>query len=241
MDAMLVVTAICMFGAFAVCGIPFGLLVGEKLGGVDVREHGSGNIGMTNVARSVGGRAAALTFACDFGKGLLWILLSKVVIGLTLPEGSFLIPTDPSFAALTLVYMCCVLGHVYSPYLNFKGGKGISVGFGAAVGLLWPMGFVAFALFLIIVLPSRYVSAGSIAAAISLPIQALFLWHFTPWATFPITVVACMVIWAHRENIIKLMNGQERRFVIKPASKRSMPKGDTARRNDAAHTGSRED
>lgn len=224
MDAFLVVTALCMAGSFAVCGVPFGLIISQQMSGVDVRKTGSGNIGMTNVARSVGGGAAALTFLLDVGKGTLSMLLSRWVIGLVLPEGQSLAVNQPAFAALTLVYFCCVMGHVYSPYLGFHGGKGISVGLGAGLGLHWPFALVSLAIFLALVLPTRYISVGSIAAAISQPIQCLLLWHVTPWATLPVLIVATNVVWAHRSNIVKLMRGEERRFSVKSRrSKQQVP------------------
>ena len=218
MDAFLVVLAACLAGSFALCGVPFGLIFAQRLSGVDVREVGSGNIGMTNVARSAGGSAAALTFACDVGKGTLSVALSRLLLGLVLPEGVTFDVTAPGFAALTLVYACCVLGHVFSPYLGFHGGKGISVGFGAALALHWPIALGLVACFLALTLPTRYLSAGSLAAAILLPVQVLFLWHLTPWAAAPICAVSAVVVWAHRSNIVKLMRGQESRFSVKSGS-----------------------
>lgn len=215
MDAFLVVVAVCMAASFAVCGIPFGLLIAKWKGDVDVREVGSGNIGMTNVARTVGGGAAALTFACDVGKGTLSMVLSRAAINAFLVEGVTLEHTEPGFAALTLVYLCCVLGHVYSPYLGFHGGKGISVGLGAALGMYWPLGLSALFVFFLLVIPTGFISLGSIGAALSIPPEALFLWHFTPWATVPLCFVSIIVVFAHRQNILKLMHGEESRFSIK--------------------------
>lgn len=235
MDAFLVVVALCMFGSYAVCGIPFGLLIAQRMSGVDVRETGSGNIGMTNVARSAGGSAAALTFLCDVGKGTASMLVSRRCIELVLPQGITLDVVAPGFAALTLIYLCCVLGHVFSPYLGLRGGKGISVGFGAALALYWPIGLVLFACFLALALPTRFISAGSIFAAVSLPIQCYFLWHLTPWAIVPLVCSSIVVIWAHRGNITKLFTGEESRFTVKTAEelreerKRRVPP--TARRD----------
>ena len=235
MDAFLVILALCMVISFALCGVPFGLIISKRVGGVDVREHGSGNIGMTNVARTVGAEAAALTFACDVGKGVVSMLLARFLLGRVLPDGATLEVTSPYFAALTIVYACCVAGHVFSPYLGFHGGKGISVGFGAALGLHWPAALVLLGVFLLLAVPTRYISLGSIMAAFSLPIQCFFLWHMSPWALVPIIVVSLAVIWAHRSNIVKLLHGDERRFTISPdaslrSRRRKVPP--TARRND---------
>ena len=230
MDAFLVMTGICMVFSFAICGIPFGLIISERQG-VDVRQHGSGNIGMTNVARTLGGKAAGITFACDVGKGVVCALVSRILLGLVVPVGSTLAPTDPAFAAMTLVYACCVLGHVFSPYLNFKGGKGISVGFGAVLNMYWPVGAILMAVFLLLALPTRFISLGSVAAALSLPIQCLFLWHFTPWACLPMLIVTCVVVWAHRGNIVKLVRGEESRFTINRQGGKTVDKGSTLRRD----------
>ena len=217
MDTFLVVFAACMAGSIALCGIPFGLIIARNLNGVDVREEGSGNIGMTNVARTAGASAAALTFACDMGKGLFSMLLARTFLGVTMPEGYSFAVTEPGFAALTVIYACCVLGHVYSPYLGFNGGKGISVGFGAALGLHWPIAVCLLVAFLLLALPTRYISAGSVCAAATLPIQAVALWHLTPWSAMPLILVSLVVIYAHRTNIIKLIHGEESRFSVKPS------------------------
>ena len=217
MDAFLVMLALCMAASIAICGIPFGLIVSQRMAGVDVREVGSGNIGMTNVARTVGGSAAAITFGLDVGKGVLSMALTRLLLGLVLPSNMALDHASTGFAALTVVYACCVAGHVFSPYLGFHGGKGISVGFGAALALWWPIGLCLLVVFMALALPTRYVSAGSIAAAVSLPIQCLLLWHVTPWATVPLAAVAAVVVWAHLSNIVKLMHGRESRFSVKGA------------------------
>lgn len=225
MDTFLVVFAACIAGSIALCGVPFGLIITRFLNDIDVREVGSGNIGMTNVARSAGATAAALTFACDAGKGIFSMLLARTFLGVTMPDGFSFALTDPGFAALTVIYACCVLGHVYSPYLGFHGGKGISVGFGAALGLHWPIALVLLGAFLLLAVPTRYVSLGSICAAATLPIQAVALWHLTPWSTMPLIFVSVVVIYAHRSNIIKLIHGEESHFSVKTtdasASRRS--------------------
>ena len=214
MDALLVTTAACMLMSYLVCGIPFGLIVGKHMGGIDVREEGSGNIGMTNVARTVGSKAALITFACDVGKGFLCVLVSRILIGLVAIPGASMSPTGTLFASLTLVYACCVTGHVLSPYLGFKGGKGISVGFGAALALYWPIAFVMLVVFFVMVLPTHYISLGSLVAAITLPVQCLVFWRFTLWSTLPIIVAVALVVWAHRENVVRLIHGEENTFTI---------------------------
>ena len=210
----LALTLICMVASFAICGIPFGLLV-ARANGVDIRSVGSGNIGMTNVARSVGAKAAAITFLLDVVKGTVCVLVSRLLLakicfggdwGMTTPQSEF------GWCA-ALVWAACVCGHVFSPYLGFHGGKGISVGLGAGLGLCWPVALLALAVFLVVALPSKYVSLGSICAAIALPTWG-FVFGFTPAALVPTIVVAIVVIWSHRENIERLRTGTERKFEL---------------------------
>lgn len=211
METLAVVAVAYALVAYLVCGIPFGLLV-AKANGVDVRAAGSGNIGATNVGRTVGAWAAALTLALDAGKGLLCMGLARPVISaLTGIDAAAFACTTPFGWALTLVYAGCVLGHVYSPYLRLHGGKGISVGFGAALGLDWRVALGLLAVWAVGAIPSRYVSLGSSLAAVSLPVWGVVLGYSLP-AVLPLVVVACCVVWAHRGNIDKLVHGRERRF-----------------------------
>ena len=210
----LVVTLGCMVASFLICGIPFGLIV-ARTQGVDVRKVGSGNIGMTNVARSVGGKAAALTFALDVLKGTVCVLLARLVLAKLCLDGDWVL-TKPQAEfgwSASLVWAACVCGHVFSPYLGFHGGKGISVGLGAGLGMSWPVALLAFAVFLLVAIPSGYVSAGSVCAAVALPTWA-FVLGFTPQALVPTIAVCVMVIWSHRENIARLRAGTERKFSL---------------------------
>ncbi len=130
---LVIPTLIACAIAYFVCGIPFGMLIARSQG-VDVRHTGSGNIGATNVGRSVGAWAAGLTLLLDAGKGWLCTGLATWAFSSFFAEAKSLAPGQPFDWALTCVYAACVLGHVFSPYLGFHGGKGISVGFGAALG-----------------------------------------------------------------------------------------------------------
>lgn len=212
--ALVAWVAVFVVFSYAVCGIPFGLLIARAMGHIDVRSTGSGNIGTTNVARSVGKAAAGLTLLCDLGKGLACMLfarfmLSLLVYGTTGFAGQ--LTSGEGLVAMSAVFDACVFGHIFSPYLNFRGGKGIAVGFGAALGLWWPVGLGLAVVFAIFAVPSRFVSLGSILAAVSLPIQCL-AWGFDPWASAIVALAAVVVVWAHRGNIAKLARGEERRF-----------------------------
>ncbi len=212
---MILVTAAAAVISFLICGIPFGLLIANKEAGVDVRKTGSGNIGMTNVARSVGKKAAVLTLLCDLGKGLVCMVAARFAIAAICLGGDVaaLEHTTAFGSAMSVVYLGCVFGHIFSPYLGFHGGKGISVGFGAALGLYWPVGAGLMAVFIAFAVPSRYVSLGSVCAAVSLPIWCAVL-GFPPASIVPVAMVAAVVIWAHRGNIKKLMTGTESKFAF---------------------------
>lgn len=222
MNSLQIMTALLALGAYLICGVPFGLLVAGAMGHVDVRTTGSGNIGTTNVARSVGKGAAALTLLLDLSKGLVWMLLSRVVLAFAVFGGDFasLDHTTVFGTSLTVVFLACICGHVFSPYLRFHGGKGIAVGFGAALGLYWPIGLGALALFLVLVIPTRYVSLGSVFAAASLPVWCA-VFGFPPVAVAPVAVAAVVVVWSHRENVRRLLHGEERRFSFHKSEKES--------------------
>ncbi|WP_321972009.1 glycerol-3-phosphate acyltransferase [Paratractidigestivibacter sp.] len=209
-------TAVFVVFSYAVCGIPFGLVVAKAMGNIDVRSTGSGNIGTTNVARSVGKGAAALTLLLDLGKGLVCMLFSRFMISLlVLGEAGFSgsLATGEGLVAMTVIFLACVMGHIFSPYLHFRGGKGIAVGFGAALGLWWPIGLGLLVVFTVFAVPSRYVSLGSIAAACSLPIQCA-LRGFPVEGVLVVAVAAIVVVWSHRSNIEKLVRGEERKFTF---------------------------
>lgn len=214
-DSLSIATMVAAVASFLVCGIPFGVIIANALNGVDVRKAGSGNIGMTNVARTAGGKAAALTFLCDVGKGTLCMVVSRLVIAAVCFGGDgAALAIDEGFGWVsTILYCACVLGHIFSPYLGFHGGKGISVGLGAALGMYWPLGLSMLAVFLLLTVPTRYISLGSIAAAASLPIFSR-LFGVRGWALVPTVIVSVVVIWSHRENIGRLVRGEESKFGI---------------------------
>lgn len=216
-------TAVFTIVAYLVCGIPFGLVVAMAMGHVDVRTVGSGNIGTTNVARSVGKGAAAATLLLDLGKGLVCVVAARYgLAALALGGDVASLDHTTSFGtALAVVFLGCVLGHIFSPYLRFHGGKGIAVGFGAALGLYWPVGLGLLAVFLVLVIPTRYVSLGSVAAAASLPVWCAVL-GFPSASVAVLALGAAIVIWSHRENVRRLVHGEERRF----AFHKSTEKGD---------------
>ena len=220
MSGVVIPTAIWMVVSYFVCGIPFGLLI-AKTQGVDVRKVGSGNIGTTNVARSVGKWASALTLLLDAAKGAFSTGFAPVFIshfaGLEPKAFDMGLPLG---CCVGLVFLAAIMGHIFSPYLGFHGGKGIACGLGCALGISIPYGLCLLAGFIAVVVPTRYVSAGSCTAAASVPIWSL-IFGFSWQAIIPCTCAGLLVLWAHRANIGRLMRHEESKFSFKKAE----PKG----------------
>jgi glycerol-3-phosphate acyltransferase PlsY len=203
------------------CGsVPFGLLVGLSRG-IDVRKAGSGNIGATNVGRLLGGKYFALVFVLDLLKGLLPML-----------AGTWALHHWRAAGAATSTYLlwigigaAAILGHMFSIFLGFKGGKGVATSTGVALGLFPYYTLPALAalfIFIIIILTTRFVSVASILAAITFPIAYVLIglaWR-PAWpvlgSQLPLLIfaafVAAMIIYKHRANLARLRAGTELRI-----------------------------
>lgn len=202
--------------AYFLCGIPFGYVVGRRLGKIDVRTQGSGNVGATNVARTVGKGAGLLTLALDILKALVSLLVGKAILtwALGAEAGQLAFGSGLDWMPC-VVYMFAILGHTFSPYLHLRGGKGIAVGFGGALGFMPLVALLLWVPFLVFALITRRVSVGSIAAAISLPLLAWAVYRPTAASLAILSVVAALVLFSHRSNIVKLIHGEERPFSFK--------------------------
>jgi len=188
--------------------IPFGYLIG-RLNGIDIRKHGSHNIGATNVTRVLGAAYGRICFVLDFLKGALPVLLIGSRIGLGSPIGQ-------GWSAV-LVAAGCILGHMYPCWLNFKGGKGVATSIGALITLaFWPV-VIALVVWYLVFLKTKIVSIASLATAATTPIAALVLtllgWAHTHWTVILLMFgVAAFIFWRHRENIDRLIHKQEPGF-----------------------------
>lgn len=212
MPVVLVVGLWCVL-TYLICGIPVGMLVVSARSGQDIRTMGSGNIGTTNVGRMVGKSAAALTLAGDICKGFVCTFLAPMVFTATLGLSAAELAQSGGFGWMcSLVYLAAIAGHVFSPYLHFHGGKGIAVGFGAALGFVPAVALGLLVVFIMFVVPTRIVSVGSIAAAASLSLLDVVLYSATLFSALPFVGISLIVIWAHRSNIKKLVHGQEKQF-----------------------------
>ena len=174
--------------------IPCGLWLVQAFHGIDIRNYGSGNIGTTNVFRTVGPKTAAVVLAGDMLKGILALyIMSKFT-------------ADPSVIAVTA--LGALLGHNYSLFLGFKGGKGVATGLGLFLYML-PWGAAAgFGVWTVIVLITRYVSLGSVIAALVAAAAGWYLNSPHPYAVFG-TLACLFVIVRHKDNIRRLLNGTE--------------------------------
>ena len=194
--------------AYLLGSIPFGLILVRIFRKQDIRQHGSGNIGATNVIRSGGKGLGAATFLLDAAKGYVAVLLAWQV-GLHVHQTQFQTQNLAATAAL-----CALVGHVYPLWLRFKGGKGVATGFGVFLGITATAALVALAAFIVIFVLSRYVSLASIIAAIAFPVAALLLPHepLTPFMIAVVILLPLIVIAKHHANIRRLLAGTEYRF-----------------------------
>lgn len=192
MDKIILSVAAYLFGA-----IPFGLLVARSRG-VDIRQHGSGNIGATNVFRVIGKGWGIFTFALDALKGFI---------------PAFVFPRlahmDPVWGVLFGIV--AILGHSFPIYLKFKGGKGVATSAGMLLGVAPLAVGVGFLCWVICMVLSRYVSLSSIVAAIAVAVT-VWIQDKGLVVNIALTVLALLVIWLHRANIKRLLNGTENRF-----------------------------
>lgn len=183
--------------AFLVGSVPTGVLVSRALGAGDVRRHGSGNIGAANVARTAGFRAGVLVAIIDVLKGVVPVL---VVRSLGLDD-----------AVLAAIAVAAVLGHDYSVFLNFRGGKGVATTLGAALALAPLAAVVTMLVWLLVLFAFRYSSLASLVALVVLPIS-LVLTHQPREFVVAAALLALVGLWTHRENITRLATGTESRF-----------------------------
>lgn len=203
MSFILCAALVYLFGS-----IPFGLIIGKILKGIDIRESGSGNIGAANAFRALGPVGGTLVLLFDIGKGLLPVLLAPLCIKLFAVQGEALplIKVVAGFAA--------IMGHNYSMFLKFKGGKGIATSLGVIFALDWKIALICFTIWLLMVLTTRYSSLGSLSGSLMLPILMIVFKDPAPYIVF--STLACIsAFYSHRGNIKKLIQGKELKITEK--------------------------
>ena len=180
--------------AFLVGSIPFGYLIGRAFYRTDIRAQGSGNIGAMNAMRSLGKRGAVAVLVLDALKGLVPVVLMQRFA--------------PGDLAVALAAALAVVGHCYSPWLGFKGGKGVATSIGALIGIAWPAAAIAVAGWALGALLTRYSSVGSMLGTAAAAVALWFLTHSPVLAAYGVFATV-LIVYAHRENLARLRAGTE--------------------------------
>jgi acyl phosphate:glycerol-3-phosphate acyltransferase len=190
-----------MLCGYVLGSVPTGFLIGRAWG-VDVRRAGSGNIGMANVLRTVGKWPAVITMAGDMLKGFVPVFLAR-----TVAENEWVV---------AVVALAAVVGHCWSIFLGFKGGKAVATGAGTTIALAPVVGLGLFAFWWAVVLVSRYTSLGAISVMVVTPVIFLLTDQPTPYVLYTV-IGGFLVLWRHRENARALAKGTERKIGQKDA------------------------
>ncbi len=195
---------LALIASYLVGSIPSALIAGRILGGIDIREHGSGNVGATNVYRVFGMKPYIATLLADMFKGFAAVVFIA-------PTGSGLI-SEQRTALLCGVF--AVVGHIWTIFAQFKGGKGVATAGGMLLGLDPVVTLAAVAVYLLVTLTTKYVALGSISAGITVPIllsvKKLALGYQTPVELIFITLaLSILIVFTHRGNIARLLRGEE--------------------------------
>ena len=210
-SAQFLLLAVPTLLAYLIGGLPFGYWFVRLTSGKDIRNLGSGNIGATNVLRVMGKKWGYFVFACDVLKGFLAV---KLAVALA-TAGHANVALGAVLGAIA-----CILGHNYTVWLGFKGGKGVATSAGVLLGLFPPTVILAMlAIWLAVFFVGRYVSLASICAALSLPVAVFLLVTRSGsvfWLLFWFSMaIAALVVWRHRSNLARLAKGTESRFTRK--------------------------
>jgi len=204
---------VVLVGSYLLGSIPFGYLAG-RIAGIDIRTVGSGNVGATNVVRTLGKTYGYPVFALDFAKGFAAVKISMLIAAAAAPPPGW---NSPEIFGI-IAAVSSVLGHSYPVWLRFKGGKGVATSAGAIFALTPIGGLIALGIWIVIFWLTRYVSVASVTAALVLPLVILVIsWrNQSAKAIFYFSVcAAAVVIWRHRSNLSRLMHGTEPRFTRK--------------------------
>lgn len=202
--------------AYLIGSINFSVLISKKMAGFDVREKGSGNAGTTNMLRSVGKKAAAITLICDILKGVISIVIAIIV-------GNIAKNLDRELL-LQIAGIAVVLGHTFPIFFGFKGGKGVATSLGVLLMSNWQIGLICLVFAVVLMALTRMVSLGSCAAAVLFPVLTLFInQHYTVLTDgksgrvyFVYSVIlAIIVLYNHRSNIKRILNGTENKLSFK--------------------------
>ena len=204
--------------AYLIGSVNFSVIISKKMAGFDVREKGSGNAGSTNVLRTVGKKAAALTLVCDILKGVVSILIAIAIGNIVKDMNKELL--------LQIAGIAVVIGHTFPIFFGFKGGKGVATSLGVLLMSNWQIGLICLVFALVLMILTKMVSLGSCGAAVLFPVLTLFInEHYTvltegksgkAYLIYSI-ILAVIVLYNHRSNIKRLLNGTENKLSFKSA------------------------
>jgi len=201
--------------AYLIGSINFSIILSKRMAGFDIREKGSGNAGTTNMLRAVGKKAAVITLICDILKGVVSILIAVLV-------GKIIKNLDNALL-VQLAGIFVIIGHTFPVFFKFKGGKGIATALGVLLMINWQIGLICLIFALVLMALTKMVSVGSIAAAILFPILVAFIdqnyivptsnsnWSYLVFSI----IVSLLVIFNHRANVQRILNGTENRLSFK--------------------------
>ena len=206
MATYIVVTII----AYLIGSISSSVIISKKMAGFDVRKKGSGNAGTTNMLRSVGKKAAAITLICDILKGIVSILIAIVI-------GNIIQNIDKA-VLVQIAGICVVLGHTFPVFFEFKGGKGVATAIGIILLTNWQIGLICLIFGIVIIALTKMVSLGSIMAAVLFPILTIFIHNNFivdgNYIAFGI-ILGTFVTFNHRANLKRILNGTENKLSFK--------------------------
>jgi len=217
--------AIIVIFSYLVGSIPSSIIVSKAARGIDIREHGSGNAGGTNVMRVLGWKYGLLVIIMDALKGAVAVVLIARLFYGPLPFEN-VSPFDDFTLVQIIAGISAVVGHIWTIFAGFKGGKGIATALGMLLMLITVEMLIAVGVFILVVTISRYVSLGSLLAAVSIPISLVLrenVFHvdisgyntILPFVIF----LTLLVIFTHRKNLVRLFNGTESRISFKKKNK----------------------
>ena len=196
--------------AYLIGSINFSVIISTRMAGFDLREKGSGNAGTTNVLRTVGKKAAAITLICDILKGVISILIAKLISNIWQDlDGALLVQLAGIFV---------VIGHTFPVFFKFKGGKGVATSLGVLLTLNWQIGLICLVFALVLIALTRMVSVGSIAAAILYPVLTIFISqnYIVPGSYIISSIIlAVLIVFNHRSNVKRLLTGTENKISFK--------------------------
>ncbi len=207
--------------AYLVGAIPTSIIVGKAVKGIDIREHGSGNAGGTNVFRVIGWKYGILVIILDALKGVLAVVVVTRLFFGPIPFVN-ITPFDDFTLLQIIAGIAAVVGHIWTVFAGFRGGKGIATALGMLIVIITIDMLIGLGIFLLVVTVSRYVSLGSIMAALSVPLtlvvrENIFLVDIPGYHTLLpfVIIVSLLVVFTHRKNVVRILNGSESKISFK--------------------------